>query len=228
MSERGHDLKNISVILLGTTVVRGIVDAVGYMALGRVFTANMTGNIVFLGLATEGVQGLSFSRSLLALKFFGLGAVIGAGMTTWWDESRWAFRALSIQSFLLSVAAVISLGFAPPYAGNLFKVQSVIAATAAAMGFRYAIVRKLGGSDLTTSVLTLTIKGLAVDSVLKGRPDPRWLWQCAAILAMLSGAVAGAVMVRRSVALPLFVCSIMSAACAFAEYQIQSKGRSKL
>jgi uncharacterized membrane protein YoaK (UPF0700 family) len=96
------------------------------------------------------------------------------------------------------------------------------------MGFRYAIVRKLGGSDLTTSVLTLTIKGLAVDSVLKGRPDPRWLWQCAAILAMLSGAVAGAVMVRRSVALPLFVCSIMSAVCAFAEYQIQSKGRSKL
>ena len=115
MSERGHDLKNISVIFLGTTIVQGIVDAVGYMALGRVFTANMTGNIVFLGLATEGVQGLSFSRSLLALKFFGLGAVIGAGMTTWWDESRWAFRALSIQSFLLSVAAVISLGFAPPY-----------------------------------------------------------------------------------------------------------------
>ena len=185
----------------------------------------MTGNIVFLGLATEGVQGLSFSRSLLALKLFGLGAVIGA---TWWDESRWAFRALSIQSVLLSVAAVISLGFAPPYAGNLFKIQSVIAATTAAMGFRYAIVRKLGVSDLSTSVLTLTIKGPAVDSILKGRPDPRWLWQCAAILAMLSGSVAGAVMVRRSVALPLFVCSIMSAVCAFAEYQIQSKGRSKL
>ena len=94
MSGRGHDLKNISVILLGTTVVQGIVDAVGYMALGRVFTANMTGNIIFLGLATEGVHGLSFSRSLLAFKFFGLGAVIGAGMTTWWDESRWVFRAL--------------------------------------------------------------------------------------------------------------------------------------
>src|ERR1700733_1742934 len=133
MSERGHDLRNISVILLGTTVVQGIVDALGYMALGRVFTANMTGNIVFLGLAIEGVQGLSFSRSLLALKFFSLGAVIGAGMTTGWDASRWAFRALSVQSFLLSVAAVVSLGFAPNNADNLFKVQSVIAATAAAM-----------------------------------------------------------------------------------------------
>ena len=60
MSERGHDLKNISVILLGTIVVQGVVDAVGYMALGRVFTANMTGNIIFLGLATEGCRAFRF------------------------------------------------------------------------------------------------------------------------------------------------------------------------
>jgi uncharacterized membrane protein YoaK (UPF0700 family) len=227
MSERVHDLKSIRVVFLGTMVVTGIVDAVSYLTLGHVFTANMTGNLIFLGLATEGVPGLSFSRYLLALKLFGLGAVIGTGMTAWWGTSRWAFRAFCIESSLLSIAAVISLGFVPPYAGNLFKVQSVIAPTAAAMGFRYAIVRKLGRLDPTLSVLTPTIKGLGAESALKARPDPRWLWHCVAILAMLSGAVAGAIMVRRSVALPLFVCSVISAVCAFAEYQIQSKGRSK-
>ena len=36
----------------------------------------------------------------------------------------------------------------------------------------------------------------------QGETGPTWLWQCAAILSMLSGAVAGAVMVHRSVALP--------------------------
>jgi hypothetical protein len=56
------------------------------------------------------------------------------------------------------------------------------------------------GSD--NFIADSAIKRLAADSALKGRPDPRWLWQCAAILAMLSGAVAGAVMVRRSVAFP--------------------------
>jgi uncharacterized membrane protein YoaK (UPF0700 family) len=37
--------------LLGLTVVTGLVDAVSYLRLGRVFVANMTGNVVFLGLS---------------------------------------------------------------------------------------------------------------------------------------------------------------------------------
>jgi uncharacterized membrane protein YoaK (UPF0700 family) len=37
-------------VLLGMTAVTGIVDAVSFLALGHVFTANMTGNVVFLGL----------------------------------------------------------------------------------------------------------------------------------------------------------------------------------
>ena len=36
-------------LLLALTLVTGLVDAVSYLALGRVFTANMTGNVVFLG-----------------------------------------------------------------------------------------------------------------------------------------------------------------------------------
>ena len=38
-------------ILLGMTAVTGMVDAVSFLALGHVFTANMTGNIVFFGFA---------------------------------------------------------------------------------------------------------------------------------------------------------------------------------
>jgi hypothetical protein len=63
-------------ILVAMTVVTGIVDAVSFLALGRVFTANMTGNLVLIGFAFAGAPGLSISRSALALLAFLSGAVL--------------------------------------------------------------------------------------------------------------------------------------------------------
>ena len=71
----------VSSILMAMTAVSGIVDAVSFLVLGRVFTANMTGNVVFLGFAIGGVPGLSIWRSLLALVFFMSGALLGGRMT---------------------------------------------------------------------------------------------------------------------------------------------------
>jgi uncharacterized membrane protein YoaK (UPF0700 family) len=59
--------KVIPYALLGMTAVTGLVDAVSFLSLGRVFTANMTGNIVLLAFATAHVPGLSIARSLTAL-----------------------------------------------------------------------------------------------------------------------------------------------------------------
>jgi uncharacterized membrane protein YoaK (UPF0700 family) len=64
-------------ILLVLTSVTGIVDAVSYVALGHVFTANMTGNVVMLGFAIAGVRSLSAARSLAALFCFFAGATFG-------------------------------------------------------------------------------------------------------------------------------------------------------
>ena len=64
-------------VLFGITFVTGLVDAVSVLALGRVFTANMTGNVVFLGFAAVGVPGLSLVNSSLALLAFLLGSVVG-------------------------------------------------------------------------------------------------------------------------------------------------------
>ena len=51
-------------ILLLLTFVTGIVDSVSVLALGRVFTANMTGNIVVIGFAMAGVPEFSLPRSV--------------------------------------------------------------------------------------------------------------------------------------------------------------------
>src|SRR5271155_3970156 len=63
--------------LLGMTGVTGLVDAVSFLSLGRVFTANMTGNIVILAFATAHISGLSVARSLTALLAFLVGATLG-------------------------------------------------------------------------------------------------------------------------------------------------------
>lgn len=67
--------------LLGLTAVTGLIDGVSFLSLGHVFTANMTGNVVFLGFAIAGVPGVSTDRSLTALLAFLIGAMVGGSVS---------------------------------------------------------------------------------------------------------------------------------------------------
>src|SRR5260370_39366907 len=62
--------------LMVLTVVTGLVDAISFLGLGRVFTANMTGNVVFLAFAVARAPGLSIRRSLTSLITFLLGSIL--------------------------------------------------------------------------------------------------------------------------------------------------------
>jgi uncharacterized membrane protein YoaK (UPF0700 family) len=213
-------------ILLSMTAVTGMVDAVSFLALGHVFTANMTGNIVFLGFAIGGAAGLSVSGSLMALICFAVGALLGGWMTRKiipQDPRATLARGLVIETIFLFLAAAVSIGFTAPYADHKLKIFAVIALTAVAMGLRNSVVRKLAIPDLTTTVLTLTIAGLAADSSLAGGDNPRWQRRGAAILAMLAGATAGASMLRYSVAVPLSACGLISGICALTQMYLESK-----
>ena len=215
-------------ILMAMTCVTGIVDAVSFLALGHVFTANMTGNIVFLGFAIGGAAGVSIQRSLLAVSCVMIGALVGGRITarmTPQDSVRSVIRASIAEGVLLLAAATIAIGLTMPYESHQLELNAVVAATALAMGLRNAVVRKLAIPDLTTTVLTLTITGLAADSSLAGGGNLRWSRRLGSILVMLGGAAAGALMLRHSVALPLFACAAITAACAFAWLHIESKGR---
>jgi uncharacterized membrane protein YoaK (UPF0700 family) len=99
---------------------------------------------------------------------------------------------------------------------NSIPLLGVIGLTALAMGLRNATARKLAVPDLTTTVLTLTITGLAADSSLAGGTNPRWQRRIGSVLAMFAGAAAGGLMLKRSVVEALCVCGIASIACALA------------
>ena len=74
----GSGFGSLPPLLVVMTVVTGIVDAVSYLALGHVFVANMTGNVVFLGFALAGAGGLSVPASLVALAAFLCGSTRGS------------------------------------------------------------------------------------------------------------------------------------------------------
>src|ERR1700693_1439564 len=66
-----HPLSRTLLVLSFTT---GLVDAVSYLGLGRVFTANMTGNVVLLGFGIAGRGGLPVVAPVVSLGAFLLGA----------------------------------------------------------------------------------------------------------------------------------------------------------
>ena len=194
------------------TAVTGLVDAVSFIGLGHIFTANMTGNVVFLGFASAGVPGLSVRRSLVALAAFLVGALIGGVIATYKapiSTHRWTTIAFGIETLLLLAATLASIGYRSS-SSDSSRVYALIVLTAMAMGVRNATVRKIALPDLTTTVLTLTITGLAADSSFAGGTNPRWQRRMASVLLMFAGAAFGALLLKHSLALPLAVATLSS------------------
>ncbi len=75
---------------------------------------------------------------------------------------------------------------------------ATIAILATSLGVQNSTVRHLGAPDLTTTVLTLTLTGLAADSGLAGGPGARAHRRLGSVAAMLAGAAAGAGLVQWS------------------------------
>src|SRR3989441_1054627 len=182
---------SLPLLLLALTVTTGLIDAVSVLGLGRVFTANMTGNVVFLGFALAGQPGFSRLRSLAALLAFLVGAVIGGrlGARLAGSDRRWLFTVAVVESSLLFAAALAARGYDGETLAPSARLYVLIALTAVAMGVRNATVRRLAVPDLTTTVLTLTLTGLGADSPLAGGTNPRWLRPVASGAAMLGGAI---------------------------------------
>lgn len=76
------------------------------LGLGRVFTANMTGNVVFLGFALAGAPGFSAPNYLAAIAAFVVGAVSGGRLGNALDGSprRWLLTVAILESALLDSA----------------------------------------------------------------------------------------------------------------------------
>ncbi|MET8809676.1 YoaK family protein [Streptomyces sp. NPDC004546] len=182
-------------LLLTLTLVTGLVDAVSYLGLGHVFVANMTGNVVFLGFALVGAPGLSALASVVALTAFLVGALAGGRLGTRFATHRGNLlkRATAVQTVLVAVtvaAAAVTDGQV-----TTSVRYTLIVFLGIAMGLQNAVARRLGVPDLTTTVLTLTLTGLAADSTPAGGAAPRPGRRILSVLVMFLGAFVGAQLV---------------------------------
>ena len=198
--------------LLALTFTTGLVDAVSYLALGRVFTANMTGNVVLLGFGIAGSGGLPVVAPLVSLGAFLIGAGAGGVLVRRLAQRHplLVARGLAIETCLLGIAAVVA-ATTTAQPGNA-SAYALIVLMASAMGVRNAIVRSIAVPDLTTTVLTMTLTGFAAESRLAGGSGKGSLRRVAAVLAMLVGAIAGALLLKASVFAPLALAAVLALA----------------
>lgn len=184
--------------LLTLTFTTGIIDAVSYLGLGRVFSANMTGNVVLLGFGIAGAGGLPVVGPLVSLAAFLAGAGAGGVLAAWLSARHRVHMAATFAIEAMSVGAATILAALIHVRPGGASGDVLIALLAFAMGARNATTRRLAVPDLPTTVLTQTLTGLAADFRLFGGSGSGTVRRVSAVVAMLSGAVAGALLLRTS------------------------------
>jgi uncharacterized membrane protein YoaK (UPF0700 family) len=182
-------------LMLVLTVLTGVVDAVSILSLGRVFVANMTGNVVFVGFALAGAPGFSLAASLSALGGFLVGAgIVGVTIDRHGSHRGRVVLAMAGAEFALVLGALLLAAVAGPHRSGATN-DGIAALLALAMGIQNAVVRRLKVFDLTTTVLTMTLTGIAAD--IRQRDRFAITRRLLAVAAMLAGAVAGALLVLK-------------------------------
>jgi uncharacterized membrane protein YoaK (UPF0700 family) len=166
---------------------------------------------VLLGFGIAGGYGLPVLAPIVSLLLFLIGSGIGGVLARRHAATHYVhFQiAIGIEIGLLALTAIVAAVHTPRIGG--FSGYAVIALLALAMGVRNATVRKIAVPDLTTTVLTMTLTGLAADSRLAGGDGRGSTRRILAIVTMLVGALVGALELKTSIVLPLATASALAA-----------------
>ena len=196
-------------LMLALTFSTGVIDAVGYLGLDKVFTGNMTGNVVILGMALAGADDLPILGPVIALVSFMAGAAV-SGRTLKGRPAGWSglnTTLFGVVGVVLLAAALTALLVADrPEALN----QVLTGALGLAMGVQAGAARHIGVADVTTVVVTSTIVGLAFDSVFGGGGNKNWARRVLAILLIGVGALVGALLLSVHIGLGMLVSAVIT------------------
>jgi uncharacterized membrane protein YoaK (UPF0700 family) len=180
--------------LAALTVVSGFIDAVSFLGLGHVFTANMTGNVLLIGFAAAGAAGFSVTASLCALGAFLVGAIAGGRLARHVRPLRKLLLVAMVMEATCTTASAVIAGTVPAI-GSGWPRYAVLVLLAGAVGLRNSAVRRVGVPDMSTTVLTSTLTGLASRSRLAGGTNPHARLGTTSVVSMFGGALVGAVLV---------------------------------
>jgi uncharacterized membrane protein YoaK (UPF0700 family) len=197
-TEASREERARDALLIGLTVATGVVDAISYLALGHIFTANMTGNVVFLALAVGQRNLYTALYSAAALGGFCVGAIVaGRVLLRPRPGAVWPRHVtLVLSGELACMAAFAALWTAAGgNTGGAGVIYLLIGLSSSGMGMQNAAARHLQVPGLTTTVVTTALTGLMVDLPalgVSGSVSRRAVW---AVLALFAGAAVGATLV---------------------------------
>jgi uncharacterized membrane protein YoaK (UPF0700 family) len=146
-------------LLMALTVSSGAIDAISFLALGKVFTAFMTGNIVFLGLLVAGAGGPDLVAVLLAMLAFGAGIYVSACIVESSEVSGlWPARVtVALGLSLLAHAGFLAVWLASDGQPSAGATDVLLGLGALAMGMQSAAVKRLQVEGVYTTAATATV-----------------------------------------------------------------------
>lgn len=184
---------SLPTLLLVLTMVTGVIDAISLLTLGRVFVANMTGNVVVTGFAIAGIPEFSLRTSLAVLAAFLVGAAAAGLLVDRIGDRGSLLRTAVLVEWVLLAVCLIMVLVQPPAVDTIATIATAVIA-ALAMGMQNAVARRIAVPDLTTSLVSMSMVGLAADHLHTSRPTV--LRRTSAVLSLLLGAVVGALLIR--------------------------------
>src|SRR4051794_15932757 len=182
-------------LLVGLTFSSGAVDAISFLALGKVFTAFMTGNVVFLGIRAAGADGADVVRVLAALAAFGIGVLLATQIvgpskgTGVWPRRVTAALGLVVLAQASFLALWATVG-GRPGAGT---ADVLVGLSAVAMGVQSGAILSLGVAGVFTTAATATLMFLSRDVASWSRSAPERRRLAGVLAGLLAGASAGGV-----------------------------------
>lgn len=206
-------------LLIALTFAAGVVDAVSYLGLGQIFTANMTGNTIFLALAVAGGDLFTALHSVDALIGFSLGAIVAGRMLgPRKGGNLWPAAVTWVLWGELAFVGAFSLGWAitggRPGGNTLYLLVGLISF---GMGLQSAAARHLSVPGVTTTTITTALIGVMAEFAALGISGPderRWT---AAILALFAGAgLGGLLMFRLRAVAPVLTTGAVTVVCLLA------------
>jgi len=190
--------------LLLLTFATGLADSISILALGHVFVANMTGNVIFLGFWLAPRTTIDLTAVAVALPTFICTTIVSGRLSRHFGlrTRAWITTVLTTEIVLLMALSVLAgTGVLCYQADSKLIMIGLLAVT---FGLQHSSARQFGIQELSTTVLTSTIVSFGLDSRLAGGTGERRRLRIGVVATMCAGAFFGATMSRYVIA-PVFV-----------------------
>ncbi len=146
--DRKRFSRSLASVAVALTLLAGYIDAIGYLSLGHIYVANMSGNSVAVGVQASRFDGAQVWRSLWPIISFMVGVLVSRFIVGWGARAAW--RSLAAPVIAFEVLALAGFMVAPPGAGGVFLA-------ACAMGSQAATLSRFNGVTVYTSFVTGTL-----------------------------------------------------------------------